>query len=113
MHWIERKLRDILKNQMASNPKMDEVAKAMGMSGRTLRRRLTSIGTSYQNELDHVRQELALSAMEEAKSLASIAEGLGFNDSSAFYKAFRRWTGMTPSEYMRWRSVGNGFSFSA
>lgn len=86
---------------------MDEVAKIMGMSGRTLRRRLAGLGTSYQAELDSVRKELALDCLASNQSMTRIAETLGFNDSSAFHKAFKRWTGMTPSEYRSKAKVGS------
>lgn len=70
------------------------------MSARTLRRRLAERGSSYRELLDEARRSLALQRVLDADaSFDEIAAALGFNDLSAFYRSFRRWTGNTPAAY--------------
>ncbi len=78
------------------------IAARFSMSDRTLRRRLRDEGTSYQEILDDVRSELARHYLaKEKRGIDDVAYILGFSDPSAFTKAFRRWTGMTPAEIAR------------
>jgi AraC-like DNA-binding protein len=80
----------------------DSVAAQFSISGRTLRRRLREEGTSYQEVVDDVRAELARDYLTHQKrGIEEVALLLGFSDSSAFTKAFRRWTGRTPSDFAR------------
>lgn len=76
------------------------VAKRIGTSERTLRRRLDSEGTSYQRLLSELRTELAARYMQEEQlSIDEIALLLGFSDRSSFNRAFRQWTGKNPTEF--------------
>jgi AraC-like DNA-binding protein len=76
------------------------VARELGMSPRTLARRLDSLGTSFGQILDGVRHQLALRYLGEPNARASqIAYLLGYSEPSAFNHAFRRWTGVSPSEF--------------
>lgn len=78
------------------------VAQCMGLSLRTLQRRLAAQQTSFQQQLDQVRRELAISYLQEPRfSLTDIGELLGFAQSSVFTRSFQRWFGVTPSQ---WRS---------
>jgi AraC-like DNA-binding protein len=80
----------------------DEVAEDLGMSARNLRRRLEAEGSSYQVILDEVRCELARRYLaEEGKGVEEVAFALGFSDGSAFHKAFKRWTGESPTDFAR------------
>jgi AraC-like DNA-binding protein len=80
----------------------DRVAERFAMSPRTFRRRLREAGTSYQEVLDAVRAELARRHLErERRGIDEVAFLLGFSDPSAFSKAFRRWTGCTPTAFLR------------
>lgn len=77
------------------------VAARLGLSERTLRRRLREAGISYRELVDDVRRERALSlAHEGASSVTAIALRAGFSDVTAFTRAFRRWTGLLPSDYL-------------
>ena len=77
------------------------VAREFGMSPRTLARRLDNLGTSFGQILDGIRHQLALRYLEEADARASqIAYLLGYSEPSAFNHAFRRWTGVSPSEFV-------------
>lgn len=76
------------------------VARDLGTSARTLRRRLASMGTSFQAVLDGMRGELARHHLRHGDdSIASVAERLGFASSSAFHRAFLRWYGVAPSSF--------------
>jgi AraC-like DNA-binding protein len=80
----------------------DTVAARFSMSNRTLRRRLQEDATSYQELLDEVRAELARHYLtRERRGIDEVAFLLGFSDPSAFSKAFRRWTGQTPADFVR------------
>jgi AraC-like DNA-binding protein len=76
------------------------VAGRLRASERTLRRRLQEEGVMFSDLLADVRRELALRYLEEpGLSVDEIAFLLGFSTGSAFRRAFRRWTGKTPSEH--------------
>jgi AraC-like DNA-binding protein len=75
-------------------PAMDAVAAALNVTNRTLRRRLLAENTSFAKIIDDVRSSLALEYLKTTKMSADdIATILGFNDSAAFRKALKRWTG--------------------
>ncbi|MFD9700959.1 AraC family transcriptional regulator [Lentzea sp. NPDC059081] len=83
---------------------MPVVARALGISPRTLRRRLTEAGTSYQALLDEVRAERATVLLPGA-SVEQVAAQLGFAEAASFIHAFRRWYGTTPAHYVRSRGT--------
>lgn len=71
----------------------------LGLSTRTLQRRLKEEGTSFQRTLDEVRTELARHYLKNSSmSGAEISFLLGFEDPNSFFRAFQRWTGKTPRE---------------
>jgi AraC-like DNA-binding protein len=71
----------------------------MKLSPRTVRRRLEEEQTTFSDELDGVRSELAKSYVERStRSITEIAFLLGFSGVSAFHKAFRRWHGAAPTD---------------
>lgn len=85
-------------------PKRPNVAKALGVSERTLSRRLKEQGESFESLLDDVRRELAFQMVSDRhQALADVAQTLGFAEPSTFYRAFRRWTGMAPARWRRQR----------
>lgn len=97
---VSRVRRAIADALQGGAPDADALAKRLGMSGRTLRRRLEEKGTSYQQALDDVRAELARAYLgNPAIKTVEVAYLLGFGDVGAFYRAFRRWTATTPREY--------------
>ena len=83
-------------------PLLSSVARKLGLSARTLRRRLSDVRSTYVELVDEARRERALSLASRAElDVGRLAELTGFTDASAFARAFRRWTGERPREYMR------------
>ncbi|MGK5091803.1 AraC family transcriptional regulator [Deltaproteobacteria bacterium TL4] len=81
-------------------PSFTEVAERLGMTTRTLRRKLKEEETSFQEILDEIRRNLSVFYLKRKEmSLAEIAQRLGFSESSAFHRSFKKWTGKTPGEY--------------
>ena len=86
----------------SGQPTIDNVARELGMSARTLRRRLADEGLVYKHLLDDLRQKLALSYLSDKSiSLKQVAYLLGYADLAAFNHAFHRWTGASPSTYRK------------
>ena len=66
----------------------------------TLRRRLEREGSSFQVIKDDLRRDMAIDLLcNSTRSVDDIGFALGFSEHSAFYRAFRRWTGASPGEY--------------
>lgn len=81
-------------------PRREDVAALLGLTDRTLQRRLQAESTSYQQLLDDTRRELARQYLGEPRhSLADVADLLGFVDQSNLFRACRRWFGMPPGRY--------------
>jgi len=90
----------ILQSALELRLDREEVARHLHISSRTLQRKLQDAGTSYQTLLEHERQQRAYHLLAETElSLTTISEQLGFAESSAFSRAFKRWQGVTPLEY--------------
>ncbi|SBT18833.1 HTH-type transcriptional regulator VirS [Marinomonas gallaica] len=80
----------------------EEVASMLNMSVSTLRRRLTDEDTSFQQIKDECRKEAAITYINAPQlSFNEIAALMGFEEPSAFYRSFKKWTGMTPGEYRK------------
>lgn len=98
---IPARCKATLLEQMASGEMSEEaMAKALHMSRRTLQRKLAETEQSYQKLVDDTRHDLALRYLEDPqKSVTEVTFLLGFSGQSAFSRAFRRWTGISPTEY--------------
>lgn len=98
---IVQKLRRLLTELLPSGPPgLDEAARRLGLSSRSLQRRLQEAGTTFAQVVDATRRELALRHLQDRRlSLTEIAFLTGFADASAFHRAFRRWTGTTPRDH--------------
>ncbi len=84
-----------------TTPTLLQIATSMGISPRTLRRRLSAEGHSFRDVVDAVRRETCeIYLHERSRSTAEIAQLLGYSEQSAFTRAFKRWFGMTPSKYL-------------
>ena len=94
------RLRRLLLARPGAFPDLENAAKALHTSARSLRRHLAQLGTSYQQVLDDVRRRLAVQYLTTTHlPLFEIAHLLGYSDPSNFRRAFRKWTGKLPSEY--------------
>jgi AraC-like DNA-binding protein len=94
---VRRAIADLLPRAEAD---VRRVAKALGMSRQTLHRRLAIENTSFQSLLTTLRRDAAVSQLaSDAHSIAEIALLLGYSEPAAFHRAFRRWTGQSPSAY--------------
>lgn len=81
------------------------VARQLNLSERSLQRRLEDQGTCFAGLMDEVRRELALRYIADQRlALGEVAYLLGFSEPSAFHRAFKRWTGMTPAAARRSRN---------
>jgi AraC-like DNA-binding protein len=82
------------------------VARELGVSARTLQRRLMSSGLSYKDLVDSARREAALRYLSDPSlSIAEIAWLLGYSEASAFHRAFKRWMGSGPQSWRANRAV--------
>jgi AraC-like DNA-binding protein len=98
---ISARVASLLATQLnTAVPDKTLVASQLGMSERTLQRRLREEGTSFKEILDNTRHYLARELLRNTQlPLAEVAVQLGFSEPSAFYRAFRKWEGCTPGQY--------------
>jgi len=81
---------------------LDEVARSLAMSPRSLRRKLDQEGTSFRKLLEEERRQLALQLLENsAMKQDELAIHLGYTDTASFTRAFRRWMNCSPGEYRK------------
>ena len=90
----------LLKSIPEGGSTLTKVAQGMNLSPRTLQRRLVQYRLSYQALLDAVREQLARRYLSRTSlMLSDIPLLLGYSDQSAFNRAFKSWTGMTPGRF--------------
>jgi AraC-like DNA-binding protein len=101
---ISEQVKVLLKRKLASGrPDLPEVAQELGMSERTLQRRVTDEGKNFRELLIEARQELGRRLLADPSAeIDEVAYLLGFQDTSSFHRAFRDWEGVTPN---RWRQL--------
>ena len=98
---ITRKVKNLLRLQLHDTlPRKETIAHQLHMTARTLQRRLSEEGTSFQALLNDLRRELAEYSLAHTQlSLDDIGTRLGFAESRSFHRSFKLWTGMTPGYY--------------
>jgi len=103
-------LADIVKTALPYDAvTLDTIAPRLGLSRRTLQRRLHDWGFSFEEMVDDIRRTSALRLVQSGGlSGMEIAFSLGYSDPAHFIRAFRRWTGMPPGDYQRLGANGNG-----
>jgi AraC-like DNA-binding protein len=90
----------ILVRLPSGTPSLTDVAGDLGMSARTLRRRLADAGTRFNDVLDGLRQREAQHLLRNGRSsVGEVAWALGFSDASAFSRACQRWFGCSPRRF--------------
>src|SRR5207244_7740987 len=94
-------IKDTLRRSLAGKrPTLREVAQELGLSARTLQRRLTDAGITFQQLVEETRRELARHYLKQrAVELNEAAFLLGFEDANSFFRAFHTWEGTSSSEW--------------
>lgn len=103
VHSVKRRLAQLMRgNSYLGIPELREMAASLHMSVRTLQRKLKEEGVSYQQVAESVRKDIAIDFLHTGgQPIKQISFMLGYNDPGAFARAFKKWTGQTPQEYMR------------
>lgn len=98
---IQWRVREVLTQQLAhGEPSQEDVAELLNMSARTLQRKLCECGIKYKEILDETRRALALAYLSAPRhTVSDVTYLLGFSAGSSFTRAFRRWTGQSPSDW--------------
>src|SRR5205823_11780104 len=98
---FSRELKKIIERLLsAGKSQIEYAADSVGVGKRTLQRRLAETGVSYSNLVDEVRSAGAITLVQDRSAkLCDIARDLGYSDAASFDRAFRRWTGLSPSSF--------------
>lgn len=100
--WTERVRALATQELSGGNPTAAHIAERLGLSSRTLGRKLEKEGTTFSELFDDLRRRLALQYVGSRDlNLSEVALLLGFSQTAAFHRAFRRWTDRTPLQYRR------------
>ncbi len=85
---------------LGQEPDKEQLAKKIGVSSRTLQRKLQKEGTSYQKVLDRVRHQLARDYLQQKElTITDVSYLLGYTDPSPFHRSFKLWEQQTPGQY--------------
>jgi AraC-like DNA-binding protein len=104
---ITATVRSVLRKTDGRLPTINCVSDSLNVSARTLKRKLSNAGTSYQKIKDSERFRKAIYLLEFTdETMEKIAENLGYSDASSFNKAFKSWAGVTPSDYRNFHQMG-------
>ncbi|WP_144206611.1 AraC family transcriptional regulator [Shewanella donghaensis] len=99
--FIDKVLNDI-RLGMPKPPKLEQLAEKQHMSDRSLRRKLSAAGTSYQKLVDQVRCQAAINLiLADELTVEEISEALGYGDVSHFRQSFKHWLGHPPGHFLR------------
>ncbi len=96
---VEKLIRDALPSGI---PGVEQIGQIMGMSRRTLTRRLSENGISFRNLIRKIQEEVSKDLLKNSSfSIAEIAFETGFSEQSAFSRAFKNWTNKSPAEFRK------------
>ena len=96
------RVRDLIRDALPASLSQDEAASRLHMSPRTLHRRLDEEGASFRSIKEALRRDIALARLTKTRQpIARVAADLGYADTSAFYRAFTSWTGLSPERYRK------------
>jgi AraC-like DNA-binding protein len=99
---LTRKARALIAKRERGVPSIDEAANELGVSARTLKRKLAARGVAYSTLVEEEQRDKALLLLRSSDAtIPEIADRLGYSDVANFARAFRRWTGTTPAAYRR------------
>ncbi|MCF6219558.1 MAG: AraC family transcriptional regulator [Robiginitomaculum sp.] len=99
---------DMLYTEMSNAvPNLEQTARQLGVSPRSLRRSLQAEQTNFRLVLEQTRRTLCAKMMADNIALLSIADRLGYSQQSAFNRAFKQWFGATPKAYVRAQKDAN------
>lgn len=99
---VSQTVRLLAHDSAAALPGIEQVAKRLGLSTRTLQRQLASEGANFSDITEQVRCERAAKLLRARRqSVSDIAEELGYANTANFCRAFRRWYALPPSEYLK------------
>lgn len=99
--WTAR-VRDQVRRSLHEMPELGVVAESLDIHPQTLRRRLSAEGTTFKDIKNQLRRDTALHYLgKQGLSIEEIACRAGFSESSAFIRAFKGWTGVTPYTYRK------------
>lgn len=94
------RVRDLIRSSLPENLSLEEAAQRLHLSTRTLHRRLEEEGSGFRTIKDALRRDIAFSRLaRSAQPIASLAADLGYADTSAFYRAFVSWSGVSPERF--------------
>lgn len=97
---IPSKVRAMLNHRQGDYPQLEQVAERLFISSRTLKRRLQQVGLGFQQLLDEARKRDAITLLQNTPlTVEQIAIRLGYTDPANFTRAFKKWTGDTPTKY--------------
>lgn len=101
-HALQLKVREFLYVNDHPDWSLEQAARFLNMSPRTLIRKLAAEDRSFQAIKDGLRRDIAIRDLKgSSKSMDEISWSIGFTSSAVFHRAFKSWTGMTPGEYRR------------
>jgi len=107
---IRDQVKQTLKHLLAGQrPAIQEVARELNLSARTLQRRLTEAGVTFQQVLEEARRELARHYLLQASlDLNETAYLLGYENANSFFRAFHHWEGTSPGQRRNFQQRANG-----
>ena len=99
--WTSQ-VRELIRKDLTQMPELNAIAAQLELHPQTLRRRLAAEGTTFKDIKNRLRRDVALHYLgRRGLSIEDIAHRAGFSESSAFIRAFKAWTGVTPYSYRK------------